>query len=226
MDHTSLDWGSAALVVIDVQNDFVNGAMPVPGTAAVLPRLSRLLDAFRRAGMPIVHAVRLYEPGSSDVDPVRREAIEQGARIVAPGTRGAQIPRAVTGRPVTLDTARLLAGEPQAVSATEVILHKPRWSAFHRTGLQAWLSDRDVTSVLVAGCNLPNCPRATLFDATERDLRAGVVTDAVSQTSPERLADLALIGVQQVTVDDVLAHLGQGRVHGPVTRQESRRPVS
>ena len=61
--------------------------------------------------------------------------------------------------------------------------------------------------MLVAGCNLPNCPRATLFDATERDFRAGVVTDAVSQVAPDRLADLAQIGVQQVTVDEVLQHL-------------------
>ena len=193
--------------MIDVQNDFVGGAMPVPGTTEVSPQLERLVVAFHSAGRPIVHAIRPYEPGSGDADPVRRAAIEQGARIVAPGTSGAEIPATITGAAVRLDTGALLAGQPQSVGPDEVIFYKPRWSAFFRTELQSWLAERQVTSVLVAGCNLPNCPHATLFDATERDFRAGVVTDALSQVTPDRVADLALIGVQHVTVDEVLQHL-------------------
>jgi len=46
---------------------------------------------------------------------------------------------------------------------------------------------------VVAGCDLPNCPRATLFEAGMRDLRTVLVTDAVSRTSDERIADLAAI---------------------------------
>lgn len=204
----ALEWDAAALVVIDVQNDFVDGAIPVPGTSEVLPRLERLVAAFRAAARPIVHAIRLYEPGSSDADPVRRASIERGARIVAPRTSGAEIPATITGAAVRLDTGALLAGQPQSVGPDEVIFYKPRWSAFFRTELQSWLAERQVMSVLVAGCNLPNCPRATLFDATERDFRAGAVTDAVSQVRPDRLADFALIGVQQVTVNEALQHLG------------------
>lgn len=52
-----------------------------------------------------------------------------------------------------------------------------------------------MTTVVVAGCNLPNCPRATLFDASERDFRTVLVTDAVSGVTVERLADLERIGV-------------------------------
>lgn len=212
MDYTSIEWDHVALIVIDVQNDFIDGAMPVPGTTDVLPQLTRLVDAFRDAGRSIVHAIRLYEPGSSDADPIRREAIEQGAQIVVPHTPGAQIPESITGRPVQLDAAKLLAGTPQSIGDNEAIVHKPRWSAFHRTSLEDWLRERRVTSVLVAGCNLPNCPRATLFDATERDLRAAVVTDAASQTTPDRLADLDLIGVQRLTVEDAVSQL-TGRPH-------------
>jgi len=61
--------------------------------------------------------------------------------------------------------------------------------------------------VVVAGCNLPNCPRATLFDASERDLRAVLVTDTVSQSTPERLADFRLIGVNLLTAEQVVAAL-------------------
>jgi nicotinamidase-related amidase len=62
--------------------------------------------------------------------------------------------------------------------------------------------------VVVAGCNLPNCPRATLFEASMRDLRTVLVTDAVSRTSDERIADLAAIGVRPATTAEVVAALG------------------
>ncbi len=46
-DHTSPHWDRAALVRIDAQNDFVDGAAPIPGTAEVLPELAHLLGASR-----------------------------------------------------------------------------------------------------------------------------------------------------------------------------------
>jgi nicotinamidase-related amidase len=88
-----------------------------------------------------------------------------------------------------------------------MIIYKPRWSAFYRTGLDSLLRENRINSVIVAGCNLPNCPGATLFDATERDYRAAVVTDAVSRVTAERLTDLRLIGVNLVTTHDVTAAL-------------------
>lgn len=208
-DYTAIEWDAVALIVIDAQNDFIDGAMPVAGTSEVLPGAAALLEGFRAAGRPIVHAIRLYPPGGSDADPIRRADIENGRSVVAPGSHGACIPVILTeGREAPLDTEALLAGELQTLSDDEVVLYKPRWSAFYRTRLLEWLTERGITSVLVAGCNLPNCPRATLFDATERDLRAGIVTDVVSQATPERLADLSFIGVQHVTAREVLDRLG------------------
>lgn len=207
-DYTSLHVERSALVVIDVQNDFVTGAMPVPGTETVLPALERLLGAFRAAGRPIAHVIRFYEPGGSDVDTVRRASVEAGAVVAAPGTEGSLIPTRLTGgRVVALDHAALLRGGAQHLGPREVVLYKPRWSAFHRTALQQWLAEHHVDSVVVAGCNLPNCPRATLFDAAERDLRTALVTDATSQVTAERLADLQLIGVNLLTVDELRAAL-------------------
>ena len=83
----------------------------------------------------------------------------------------------------------------QEIGPFEHIMFKPRWSAFYRTSLEQHLRDQDVTTVVVAGCNLPNCPRGTLFDASERDFRTVLVPDATSQVTAERLADLTLIGV-------------------------------
>ena len=209
VDYTAIDWARVALVVIDVQNDFVDGALPVSGTVEILPQLRDLVEAFRSAGRPIAHVIRLYDPSGVDVDLVRRADIESGQRVVSPGSHGADLPAVLTGgTAVRMDAELLLTGAPQTLGDREVALYKPRWSAFYRTELQAWLDEQDVSSIVVAGCNLPNCPRATLFDASERDLPAGLVVDAVSQRSPERIADLRRIGVHALTVEQVLHALG------------------
>lgn len=204
-DHLSPDWRRSALVMIDVQNDFVEaaGALPVPGTADRIPAMAEVARTYREAGLPIVHVVRYYPAGSSDVDLPRRAAVENGARIANPGAHGADIVAALLPAPTTLDPDRLLGGGFQSITADEVVMYKPRWSAFHRTGLDGWLRERGVTTVVVAGCNLPNCPRATLFDASNRDYRTALVADATSQVTPERLADLRLIGVAATTVREL-----------------------
>lgn len=200
----------SALLLIDLQHDFVDGAMPVPGTATVLPRIARLAEAFRAAGRPVFHVVRLYTPGSSDVDAVRREYVESGARIAAPGTPGAEIPPVLLpgGAGVPLDPGLLTGGSVQYLTGRERILWKPRWSAFFRTDLDHLLREDEVDTVVVAGCNLPNCPRATLFDASERDYRCVLVTDAVSQVTAARVEDLELIGVRMSTVGGLAGALG------------------
>jgi len=189
------EWNSSALVVIDVQTEFVSGAMTVPGTADRIPALSRLVSAFRTAGRPIVHVVRLYVPGGTDTDLPRRAEILAGREVAAPGSDGSQIPAELLPAGAQLDPELLLAGGFQEVGPAEHIVFKPRWSAFYRTELEQHLRERGVSTVVVAGCNLPNCPRATLFDASERDYRAVIVEDATSQVTQERLHDLTLIGV-------------------------------
>jgi nicotinamidase-related amidase len=210
--YTDPQWDRSALLVIDVQEDFARagGAMPVAGTDVVLPALALLTDAFRAARRPIVHVIRLYEPGGSDVDLPRRAHVEGGGTIVAPGTFGSAIPAEILAAPVQLDADLLLRGEPQAIGRDEIVLYKPRWSAFFRTQLHDWLAARGVTTVVVAGCNLPNCPRATLFDASSRDYRGVVVPDATSQVTDDRIRDLALIGVSAVPVRQVVAQLCPG----------------
>lgn len=130
-------WERSALVIIDVQNDFLDGgAATIAGTDDVLPTLAEITEAFRRAGRPIAHIVRFYKPGGSDVDLLRREAVEGGLRVVAPDTPGAQIPSVLLPSEVLLHSETLLSGAPQLLSEAgdEVVFFKPRWSAFHRTG--------------------------------------------------------------------------------------------
>jgi nicotinamidase-related amidase len=89
---------SAALVLVDVQRDFPDSPggdapLPVEGTSAAIPAMAKLATAFRERGLPIVHVIRLYQPDGSNVDLMRRESIEQGARIAVPGSAGWQICR-------------------------------------------------------------------------------------------------------------------------------------
>jgi nicotinamidase-related amidase len=208
-DYTTPHWGRSALVVIDMQVDFADGgASPIGGTSAVTPNVGRLTAAYRAAGLPIVHIVRLYAPADSDVDLPRRAFVEEGGVVVAPGSSGSAIIAGVAGDgTVAMNAELLLAGRPQPIGPHEVALFKPRWGAFYRTDLESRLHDRAVDTVVVAGCNLPNCPRATLFEASERDFRTVLATDAVSQASPERLADLAGIGVQLLPTGTVIDQL-------------------
>jgi nicotinamidase-related amidase len=205
--YTEPHWATSGLVVIDMQVDFAEGgALPIAGTDAVTPNVRRLARAYRAAGRPVVHIVRLYPPGSSDVDLPRRAFIEAGGLAGAPGTPGSAVIAGIAGPggPLALDAGPLLAGEPQELGPDEIVLFKPRWGAFYRTVLEDWLRDRRVDTVVVAGCNLPNCPRATLFEASERDFRTVLAEDAVSQVSAERLADLAGIGVTVLPTGAVL----------------------
>jgi len=71
-------------------------------------------------------------------------------------------------------------------------------------GLKAWLREHGCETVIVAGCNLPNSPRATFFDASARDCRTALVGDAVPGVSEERVADLAGMGGQIVSTAGVL----------------------
>lgn len=199
---TEPHFASSALLVIDTQADFLDGgASPIAGTSDRLPAMARLVEAYRSAGRPIVHVVRLYD--GDDVDLVRRAAIRDGAPIVRPGSAGAQIaPALLPG--VDLDGDLLLAGGVQRVGPAEVVLWKPRWSAFHRTPLDGHLRGHGVDTVVVAGCNFPNCPRASIFDASARDYRIVLAEDATSQVTPERLADAVALGVCALPAEAVV----------------------
>jgi nicotinamidase-related amidase len=185
----------SALLVIDTQVDFLDGgASPIPGTTQVLPMISELLDAFRLEGRPVVHVVRLYQ--GEDVDLARRALLTSSHDIVRPGSPGSQI--APTLRPegvMDLDPERLLTGEFQELGALEWAMWKPRWGAFYRTRLEEHLRRQHVTTVVLAGCNYPNCPRATAYGASERDLRVLLAADALSGVLPHHLAEAGRMGV-------------------------------
>ena len=209
-NYTKPDWHRSVLLTVDVQRDFSipGSAVFIPGTPEVIPSLYRLITEYRSANLPIVHVIRLYLQDGSNVDLCRRSVVERGARIVTPGSEGSQIVKELLIEPfIDLDTENLLMGKFQAVGDREWIMYKPRWGAFYRTSLEERLREQGVTTIVFSGCNFPNCPRTSIYEASERDFRVVIVKDAVSGIYDRGLAELQGIGVTSVTTDECVETL-------------------
>lgn len=188
----------SALIIVDVQRDFVLSAssVEIPGTMHAVYYIQILAQGYRDLGYPIIHAVRLYYLDGSNVDPCRREGVMNGKQIVIVGSVGAEIMDELKPSTTTrLDSNLLLSGRLQHIGPVEWIMYKPRWGAFYRTPLEEHLHNLGVNTVIIAGCNFPNCPRTTIYEASERDFRIVLAQDATSQTYVKALDELNNIGV-------------------------------
>jgi nicotinamidase-related amidase len=185
--------------------------------------MQKLVRAFRDCARPIVHVVRLYRKDGSNADLCRREWLEQGAEILLPGTTGAELaPGLLPAEAAGLDAELLLRGERQQVSDLEVVLYKPRWGAFFRTSLEQHLHALGVTTIALCGCNFPNCPRTTLYEASERDFRLVLVTDALSGLYERGAREMEAIGVRLIDSDAVAEAVRAGRGAPDVIGSEAR----
>jgi nicotinamidase-related amidase len=180
--------GVPALVLIDVQNDFVAKAW---NRDKMLGNCIRLLLEARRARIPIVHVRRSYRADGLDVELPRLRRFAEDGWLAAEGSHGAEPPKG------------LEAGEG------EIVVVKPRWSAFFQTELDLLLRRLGVGTLVIAGLQTPNCVRATAYDAVALDYDAVVVSDATSARTAavhrSNLADMAEIGIRVLPASRVLA---------------------
>ena len=179
-----------ALVLIDLQEDYLDRAPLRERRPALLARIAELLAAFRRRGLPVLHVVSVYKADRSNWT---RSMLRDDWPVVIEGTSGAQVVAA----------ARPAPGEPLIV--------KDRYSAFFRTDLEARLAESGADTLVVAGVNTHACVRTTAIDAFMRDWAVVVPTDAVDSWDPEHhrvtLAYLAR-GIAELTaVDQLVAAL-------------------
>ena len=205
-DYTRPDFGSIALITIDMQNDFLKGQpFEIPGTSEILPRMRELVDAFRRARRPVIHIVRLYKSDGSNADLCRRSAVEQGATLVRPGTSGAELAAPLLpAQQSKLDADLLLSGAAQPLGQNEWAIYKPRWGAFFGTTLEQHLRKLGITSLAFAGCNFPNCPRASIYEASERDFRIVLVENSVSGLYDRGRDEMKDIGVVLMNAEQLV----------------------
>jgi nicotinamidase-related amidase len=204
--YTTPDFAGAALITIDTQRDVLDGApLEIPGTSAVLPAMHSLLEAFREASRPIVHVVRIYRPDGSNVDLCRRQLVEEGVRVLEPDAPGSALASELLPEPEqSLDSALLLDGGIQALGPSEVAIYKPRWGAFYETRLEDHLRGQHVSTLVFCGCNFPNCPRTSIYEASERDFRVVLARDAVSGLYERGERELGGIGVRLMSTAEVI----------------------
>ena len=170
-----------ALVIIDMQNDFVLPEAPlcVKGAQATVPTIRKLLDRARAEGWRVIHVIRQHRRDGSDVEIGRAPLFTQGAGIV--------------------DGLTPLPGE--------TILRKLRFSAFFQTELDMILRRLKIDTLLIAGTQDPNCVRGTATDAMSHDYNTIVVTDACSAQTDEiaatNIRDMKNMGITCVTLAEL-----------------------
>jgi nicotinamidase-related amidase len=198
---------NAALLIIDMQNDFVRDGAPlaVGGAVEIIPNLQHVLDAFRRTDRPVLFVRRGHRADGSDIDLTRRSQFFGMGGFLVEGTPGAQII------------------EELAPREHEPVIVKRRWSAFFMTELLALLLRLGIKTLVLGGVNTANCIRSTAYDAISYDFAVTVLSDGTAAGTPDiqqaNLDDMARVGINIATCAEV-AH----RIARPESADE-RPPV-
>jgi nicotinamidase-related amidase len=204
------DRGRVALVTLSAQQDFARPGSPLRacGFDRALPAMRRVVDGFRDLGAPIFHSVRLYRPDGSNVDACRRQAIEEGLRILMPGSFGSELlDELKPDLNIRLNPDCLLNRRFQKLAANEWAFYRPRWGAFHDTGLERRLKDQGVTTVVICGFSFTTGTRATVYEASARDFRVVMVPDAICGGGEEAVQELGRMGIYFMTSQSCLGWL-------------------
>jgi len=204
----------AALLTVSAQQDFLRPDSPIKASGATRaqPALHHLVVGFRRHRVPILHAVRLYRADGSNVDACRRQAVEEGMRVLMPGSLGAELIDELKPDPaIRLNPDILLKGRFQELGPREWAFYRPRWGAFHATDLEPQLRDLGITTLVLCGLSFTTGVRATVFEASARDFRVVVVPDALGNATEEGIKELGRLGIYLMTSNHCLTWLdGRG----------------
>ena len=197
------------LLIVDMQNDMAHpdGRMFIRDAAHRAETMALVLQAFREARAPVIHCVRSHRPDGWDVDRFRLPLFHADRGVFVEGSWGRQIIDRLTPEP----------GEP--------IVVKRRFSAFMGTELDLLLRRAQITKIAVMGVTLPNCPRATMFDAAALDYDVIGIEDGLAtgneDTRIANLRDLEAIGVRIATANEVIQEIH--RAADRATSNEERR---
>ena len=170
-----------ALIVVDVQNDFVRGgALAVPDGETILPLVNRLIGAFAQVVVtqdwhPAGHAsFASSHPGAKPFDVI---ATPYGSQVLWPDHCVQGAPGAALVAGLAVDSALLVLrkGMHAAVDSYSAFLEADRRTT---TGLGALLSARGVDRIFVCGLATDFCVAFTALDARAAGFETFVVEDA------------------------------------------------
>lgn len=190
-----LDLPRAALVIIDMQRDFVEPGgfgeslgNDVTRLQAILPTCAAVLSAWRAAGGWVVHTREGHLPDLSDCPPAKRLRGTPSLRIGDSGPMGRVL---VIGEP-----GHAIVPELAPVDG-ELVIDKPGKGAFHATRLQARLQERGITQLVFMGVTTEVCVQTTMREANDRGYECLLVEDGTASYFPEfKAATLAMLTAQ------------------------------
>jgi nicotinamidase-related amidase len=183
-----------AVIVIDMLDDFVTGALANPRSQRIIPAIDALLASARERGWPVVYANDAHLPGDF-------EERVWGPHALA-GSPGARVIREL------------------APHEGDIELPKRFYSSFYETGLDAYLRQNDVDAVILVGQHTNICVRHTAADALYRGYRIIVPPDGVEAFSQDDhesgLAYLDMAYKAELTpIAELIAPVAAGRDGGP-----------
>ena len=195
----AFDPSTTALVVIDMQRDFIEpggfGASLGNDVTRLVPAIApiaALLAAWRARSWPIVHTREAHKPDLSDCPPAKRLRGTPSLRIGDPGPMGRVL---VAGEPGA-DIIPALA--PQA---GEIVVNKPGKGMFWATRLHEILQARGVTHLVFTGVTTEVCVQTSMREGNDRGYVCLVVEDGTESYFPEFKAQaLAMIAAQGAIV--------------------------
>jgi ureidoacrylate peracid hydrolase len=158
-----IDPRKTALIVVDMENDFVAPGAPMetPAGRAMLPALKRALAFCREQGIHVIYTTHAH----------RRDGCDMG--------RFADLWSPIRQRTGLMDGEPGIEIYPEVASrAGEIVIKKHRYSAFYGTDLEIILRGLGVDTVIITGVTTENCCHATARDALFRDYKVVFLSDA------------------------------------------------
>ena len=179
-----MDLAKTALVVIDMQKDFLLhggygeslGNNPDNLATAIRPT-QKILEAARNIGMLIIHTREGHLPDLSDCPSTKLLRWPKGKRIGDQGPMGRILIRGEEGHSI-IDELKPLKGEP--------MIDKPGKSAFYKTNLEEMLKEKGIVNLLFTGVTTDVCCSTTVSGANYRGFNAIVLADCMASYDPAR----------------------------------------
>lgn len=168
-----------ALLVVDMQNDFVREGAPqeVPNARAMIPLLQRLVSAFRAAGRPVLYTRFVAGPEPTLMWIWSPECGEELRSCWRGHVRRYR------------DWEEELEGVAVVPELTplpgEEVIDKYGYGGFHNTALLDALRARHIEQVVVVGTVTQICVEETVREGFHHGLEMVVVRDGVASFDPE-----------------------------------------
>lgn len=149
-----------AVLVVDMLNDFVTGALKCDRGLAIVPKTKELLEGAREKGVPVIFC---NDAHLKDID---HELKLWGNHAII-GTKGAEVIPEL------------------GLCEKDYVVPKRRYSGFFQTDLKLLLDELGVDTVIMTGLHTHMCVRHTSADAYQYGYSVLVAKDATDSFTEE-----------------------------------------